>query len=50
MYGHQIDEFVRRVDFLDDGELRSLGPEDCEFKYGESVFKYGESVFKRNKD
>ena len=42
-YGHQLDEFVRRVDFLDDGEVRSFGPEDCEFEYRESVFK-------RNKD
>lgn len=42
-YGHQLDEFVRRVDFLDDGEVRSISPEDCEFEYRESVFK-------RNKD
>lgn len=42
-YGHQIDEFVRRVDFLDDGEIRVFGSEDCEFEYRESVFK-------RNKD
>ena len=38
-YGHQIDEFVQRVDFLADGEVRSCGPEDCRFEYRESVFK-----------
>lgn len=38
-YGHQIDEFVERVDFLDAGEVRSFGPRDCEFEYRESVFK-----------
>ena len=26
-YGHQIDKFGRRVDFLNDGKVRSFGPE-----------------------
>lgn len=38
-YGHQIDEFVRRVDFLAGGEPRSVGLPECEFDYRESVFK-----------
>ncbi len=38
-YGHQIDEFVERVDFLDGMEVRSFGPAECEFEYRESVFK-----------
>lgn len=38
-YGHQIDEFVQRVDFLDGHEVRSFGPAQCEFDYRESVFK-----------
>ena len=38
-YGHQIDEFVERVEFLDGTELRSFGPDQCEFEYRESVFK-----------
>ena len=38
-YGHQIDEFVERVDFLDSEEVRSFGPAECEFEYRESVFK-----------
>ena len=38
-YGHQVDEFVRRVDFLDGGRTRCFGPGECEFEYRESVFK-----------
>ena len=38
-YGHQIDEFVERVDFLDGCEVRSFGPAECEFDYRESIFK-----------
>ena len=38
-YGHQIDEFVRRVDFVDGARVRSFGPEQCEFEYRESIFK-----------
>ncbi len=38
-YGHQMDEFVRRVDFVDGSSVRSFGPDDCEFEYRESVFK-----------
>lgn len=38
-YGHQIDEFVERVDFVDGARLRSFGPAECEFEYRESVFK-----------
>ena len=38
-YGHQIDEFVERVDFLDGSEIRSFGPAECEFDYRESIFK-----------
>ena len=38
-YGNQIDEFVRRVDFLDGTRVRSFGPRECEFEYRESVFK-----------
>lgn len=38
-YGHQIDEFVERVDFLDGSEIRSFGPAECEFEYRESIFK-----------
>ena len=38
-YGHQIDEFVERVDFLDGNEIRSFGPAQCEFEYRESIFK-----------
>ena len=41
-YGHQIDEFVEHVGFLDSGELRSFGLREC-------CFEYRESVFKRNK-
>ena len=42
-YGHQLDEFVERVDFTDGAELRSVGPRSC-------LFEYRESVFKRRKD
>ena len=38
-YGHQIDEFVERVDFLDRGEVRSFGLRECRFEYRESAFK-----------
>lgn len=38
-YGHQIDEFVRQVEFVDGSELRSFGPTECEFEYRESIFK-----------
>ena len=38
-YGHQIDEFVQSVDFLDGHEVRSFGPAECEFEYRESIFK-----------
>ena len=38
-YGHQLDEFVERVDFLDNGQVHSFGPDECEFEYRESVFK-----------
>ena len=38
-YGHQIDEFVQSVDFLDGHEVRSFGPAECEFDYRESLFK-----------
>ena len=38
-YGHQIDEFVERVDFVDGTKIRSFGLEQCEFEYRESVFK-----------
>ena len=38
-YGHQLDEFVRRVDFVDGTTIRSFGPRECEFEYRESVFK-----------
>ncbi len=38
-YGHQIDEFVERVDCVDQAEIRSFGCGECEFDYRESVFK-----------
>ena len=38
-YGNQIDQFVRRVDFLDGPRVRSFGPRECEFEYRESIFK-----------
>lgn len=38
-YGHQIDEFVERVDFLEGTEFRSFGLDECEFEYRESIFK-----------
>ncbi len=38
-YGHQVDEFVERVDFVDGTEIRSIGLHECEFEYRESVFK-----------
>ncbi len=38
-YGHQIDEFVERVDVVDGANLRSIGASDCRFEYRESVFK-----------
>ncbi len=38
-YGHQMDEFVRRVDFVDGPAVRSFRPGQCEFEYRESVFK-----------
>ncbi len=38
-YGNQIDEFVDRVDFLEDGRIRSFTAAECEFEYRESVFK-----------
>ena len=38
-YGHQIDEFVERVDFLDRGDVRSFGLRVCRFEYRESAFK-----------
>ena len=38
-YGHSIDERVRRVRFLDGAAVRWFGPEECGFRYRESVFK-----------
>jgi UDP-N-acetylmuramate dehydrogenase len=38
-YGHSIDERVRQVRFLDGPAVRSFGPEECRFRYRESVFK-----------
>jgi UDP-N-acetylmuramate dehydrogenase len=38
-YGHSIDERVRRVRFLDGGAVRSFSPQECRFRYRESVFK-----------
>jgi UDP-N-acetylmuramate dehydrogenase len=38
-YGHSIDERVRQVQFLDGGEVRSFGPQECRFRYRESIYK-----------
>ena len=38
-YGHQIDEFVERVDFVEGTQVRSFGPDECDFEYRESIFK-----------
>lgn len=38
-YGHQMDEFVQRVDFFDGAAFRSIGAAECGFEYRESVFK-----------
>jgi UDP-N-acetylmuramate dehydrogenase len=38
-YGHSINERVRRVRFLDGAAVRWFGPEECGFRYRESVFK-----------
>jgi UDP-N-acetylmuramate dehydrogenase len=38
-YGHSIDERVRCVRFLDGPAVRSFGPDECRFRYRESVFK-----------
>ena len=38
-YGHSIEEFVERVEFLDGSEVRSIGRSACEFEYRESIFK-----------
>ncbi len=38
-YGHSLEEFVERVDFLDRREPRTLGRVACAFEYRESVFK-----------
>jgi UDP-N-acetylmuramate dehydrogenase len=38
-YGHSIDERVRQVRFFDGSSVRLCGPEECGFRYRESVFK-----------
>jgi UDP-N-acetylmuramate dehydrogenase len=38
-YGHSIEERVQRVRFLDGAAVRSFGPEECRFRYRESIFK-----------
>jgi UDP-N-acetylmuramate dehydrogenase len=38
-YGHSIDERVQRVRFLDGAAVRSFAPEECGFRYRESIFK-----------
>src|SRR5579863_8575414 len=36
-YGHSIDERVRQVRFFDGSSVRLFGPEECGFRYRESV-------------
>jgi UDP-N-acetylmuramate dehydrogenase len=38
-YGHSIDERVRQVRFLDGPTVQSFGPQECRFRYRESIFK-----------
>jgi len=38
-YGHSISERVHKVRFLDDGQVRVFGYEECQFHYRESIFK-----------
>jgi UDP-N-acetylmuramate dehydrogenase len=38
-YGHSIEERVQRVRFLDGPAVRSFGPQECSFRYRESIFK-----------
>jgi UDP-N-acetylmuramate dehydrogenase len=38
-YGHSINERVRLVRFLDGSAVRSFGPDECRFRYRESIFK-----------
>ncbi len=39
-YGHAIAERIRAVRFFDGGEVRTIGREECQFTYRESVFKH----------
>jgi UDP-N-acetylmuramate dehydrogenase len=38
-YGRSIQEILRSVTFTDGKEIRTIGTEDCEFRYRESIFK-----------
>jgi UDP-N-acetylmuramate dehydrogenase len=38
-YGHSISESIHRVTFCDGAKLREFGPEECRFRYRESIFK-----------
>ncbi len=38
-YGHSISERVKRVCFVENGEVRRFDNAECEFQYRESVFK-----------
>jgi UDP-N-acetylmuramate dehydrogenase len=38
-YGHSIEERVQRVRFLDGAAVRWFGPQECNFRYRESIFK-----------
>jgi len=44
-YGHSIDERVRQVRFFDGSSVSTFRPEECQFRYRESVFKQRKDWF-----
>ena len=58
-YGVNISDYLTSVDYLEDGEIKSISKEKCNFKYRDSIFKNTMNkiiigarfkLFKSNKD